>query len=132
MLLRHHLPLSRKRMRLEVWRPELILMTKWKMIFISLLSRRSTHLLTVNHPFLLLIHQSHHRCPHTLSRHVLSSLNTIHHSPILVIPHLLRNLLYMSFRLSLMLYAWTFMPREMILLACVDQLMRARICMPHN
>ena len=57
--------------------------------------------------FLLLIHQSHHQCPHTLHRHILSSLDTIHRSPILIIHHLLSNLLYMSFGPSFMLCAWT-------------------------
>ena len=64
----------------------MILLTRWRMIFISLLSRLSTHLLTVSHTFLLLFRQSHHLCPHTLSRHILSSLDTIHRSPILIIP----------------------------------------------
>ena len=53
--------------------------------------------------------------------------DTIHYSPILIIHHLLSSLLYMSFRSSFMLCTWTFMTREMILLACVDHLMRARI-----
>ena len=86
--------------------------------FHILISRLSTHLLTVSHFFLLLIRQRHHRCPYTLSLHILSSLDTIHHSPILIIHHLLSSLLYMSFRLSFMLSAWKFMTTDDITSLC--------------
>ena len=57
-LLRHNLRLSKRRMRSEGWRLELILLSIWRMIFISLISKESTRPPMVCHTSIRPHHQS--------------------------------------------------------------------------
>ena len=63
----------------RVWRPKLILLTRWRMIFISLLSKLRTHHPMVSH-ILVRPHTSlgYHRCLPSPNLHIMSSLDNIH------------------------------------------------------
>ena len=113
-------------MSFGVWRLGLIRLLRWRMICTSLHSKLSILHHTMCHHLTLIIRLSHRRClsiPNFHSMHnirimiiqqVMSSLVTPPYFPIPITHHLYQNLLFVTFRSMLMLFAWTFVVYRMI------------------